>query len=138
MIKCKSEACRKRNNPESESQKDSSENKEPAIVSKYSKRKQMSKQEKRASALSSQPDSEQYCIHHLGYCGCSMDNYILVYRFTTAELQQMLKTIQKACIDRDSSVEEILPVPEPAKLIPKLKPTAMVFNRQSNLVNSVI
>lgn len=129
MIKCKGTTCVK--NPESESQKDSSE-KEPVekFVSKYSKRKQMSKQEKRASALSSQPDSEQYCIHHLGYCGCTMDNYTLVYRFSTVELQQMLKAIQKACQDRDSSVEEIMPLPEiTTKLIPKLKPTAIVFNR---------
>jgi hypothetical protein len=79
----------------------SSQSSEPQNTIKEKKSGQTSrytnKQEKRASQLSNQSESQQYCIHHLGYCGCEPQNYQIVYRYSTSELQELLVKIKNAC-----------------------------------------
>lgn len=82
----------------------------PSAEGKYKRsyrKQQLSKQEKRAKALEEASESSQYCIHHLDYCECPATNYTLVYRYSTAELNQMLDSISKQCENTDSSVQEV-------------------------------
>jgi len=59
--------------------------------------------------LASSVESNQYCLHHLTYCGCPISNYTLVYRYSTKELEKMLDKITEACKTKQT------------KLIPRLK-----------------
>ena len=59
--------------------------------------KYASKQEKRNKALAKSYESNQMCTHHLNVCGCSLDNYVITYRFSTNELHQYMKLINEAC-----------------------------------------
>lgn len=126
MIKCSEHTCGK---PDSNASEEANK-----PVTKYSKRRQTSSKQKNDSSQSSVTESEQYCIHHLGYCGCEVSNYTVVYRFSTKELLDMNAKIQEACRVRDSSVEEVKASGD-VKLIPKLKPSAVVYNKTPNLVN---
>lgn len=77
----------------------------------------MTKQEKRAKMVSQSTESHQFCIQHLNVCGCTMDNFLVVYRYRTEELQEYMTMINNFCIQEDR-------VPK----IPKLKPNFVSFN----------
>ena len=95
MIKCTEHTVSTQN-----SQQSSNTSAETMNNSKYT-----NKVAKRAAALEAANESGQYCIHHLAYCGCPIEHYSVVYRYSTQELHNFMDIINKACIDRDSSIE---------------------------------
>lgn len=51
--------------------------------------------------------ANQYCIHHLNYCKCPAENYRLIYRYSTKELEGFLAQIE-AKIEAKISQESVL------------------------------
>ena len=51
-----------------------------------------------------------YCLYHHIMCGCKRDTLQIIYRYSTKELDQMLKKIEEACVDieyeSEAEVEE--------------------------------
>jgi hypothetical protein len=63
----------------------------------------VTKQEKRAKQVSQATESHQYCIWHLGVCGCQINNINVVYRFKTEELHQYMAIINAACTPSEAN-----------------------------------
>lgn len=97
----------------------------------------MTKQEKRAKQVSQATESHQYCIWHLGVCGCQMNNINVVYRFKTEELHQYMSAINAACSTSEPSSQESKKEKKSPK-IPKLKPNAISFNFNPKTVDDVM
>ena len=70
-----------------------------------------------------------------------MDNILVVYRFTTDELHEFMDKINKACeVPKESSMPQIgsqdsKKSQKKSPKIPKLKPDAVSFNFNPNLVD---
>lgn len=85
----------------------------------------LTKQEKRAKQVSHATESHQYCIWHMGVCGCHMGEILVVYRFKTEELHQWMSMINAACSPSEGNSQESK---RKSPKIPKLKPNAISFN----------
>lgn len=50
-------------------------------------------------------EQEQFCIHHMDFCKCPMENYTIVYRFSTAELIELKERFERICQEKKQSQE---------------------------------
>lgn len=52
---------------------------------------------RRKKRLMAIDDQEQFCIHHMDFCKCPMENYTIVYRFSTKELTELRDRFETIC-----------------------------------------
>lgn len=112
---------------------------------KLSKRKAYKQKERQSSSQQTEPESEQYCIHHLGYCGCFPDNYTVVLRYTNKELEEFLGKIEQTLQNIDSKTTDnkrnsssVVEIADHDNFVPKLKANAVVYSKSFGTVDHQI